>query len=97
MKTREAMVRGTGIEPVTPSVSRRCSTTEPTAPWSVHLNRHGDIPQDDFCGPRTRLDWAIARVAHATRYAAAAFHERDCGVAASVSERGPIEAVITSD
>ena len=29
------MVRGTGIEPVTPSVSRRCSTTEPTAPVSV--------------------------------------------------------------
>ena len=30
MRLRD-LVRGTGIEPVTPSVSRRCSTTEPTA------------------------------------------------------------------
>ena len=48
------MVRDRGFEPLTPSVSRRCSTTEPTAPWNIDLNRHGDIPQDEFCAPRTR-------------------------------------------
>lgn len=40
-----AMVRGTGIEPVTPSVSRRCSTTEPTAPVSVQTKLGRQAPQ----------------------------------------------------